>query len=366
VSGARAKETTMRATLFRASLPALAAGLLAASAAWADPFPVVYPSARAMGMGGAYTAVADDFGAMFYNPAGLTAVDGAHLDLANLEAEASDNAKDLVKDLKDVDQNNVSQATDVISRHIGEHFRLRADTFPNLVTHDFGVGLLVQATADGEVHSPSNPRVDVIAHVDTAALVSVARALGPDKRLSVGVTGKLVRRQGGARTFTALDVASDNFDPFSDLNDSDTDFAFDLGAVYRPGLPLSPALAVSALNLTDLDFGTLGKVPYQVNVGASISPKLGPVGLILAADWVDVTNQLATDSDARKRTNVGAEARLWKFLAVRAGYHQGYYTAGATLNLWVVKLDFASYGEELGAYGGQREDRRYIARIDLF
>jgi hypothetical protein len=361
---------TMRATAhafwLRVTLAALAAGLLAAVPAGAEPFPVLYPSARALGMGGAYTAVADDAGAMFYNPAGLTRVKDVQLDLINLEAEVSDNAKDLVKDLQDVDQNNVSQATDVISRHIGEHFRLRVDTFPNLVTHNFGVGLLVQATADGEVHSPSNPRVDVDARVDTAALVTLSRQVGPGKRLALGVTGKLVRRQGGSRSYTAVDVASENFDPFSDLNDSDTDFAFDLGAMYDVPLPFSPVLAVSALNLTDLDFGTLGKEPYQVNVGASVSPKVGPVGLTVAADWVDVTNQLATDSDFKKRTNFGAEARVWKVLAVRAGYHQGYYTAGATLDVWVIKVDVATYGEELGAYGGQREDRRYIARIDFF
>jgi hypothetical protein len=358
---------TMRATAhafwLRVTLAALAAGLLAAVPAGAEPFPVLYPSARALGMGGAYTAVADDAGAMFYNPAGLTRVKDVQLDLLNLEAEVSDNAKDLVDDLDNVDKNNVSQATDVISRHIGEHFRLRFDTFPNMVTHNFGVGLLVQATADGEVHSPSNPRVDVDARVDTAALLSMSRQVGPGKRLALGATAKVVRRQGGSRTYTAVDVASENFDPFNDLNDSDTDFAFDLGAMYEVPLPFSPVVGISALNLTDLDFGTLGTEPYQVNVGASVSPK---VGLTVAADWVDVTNQLATDSDFKKRTNFGAEARVWKVLAVRAGYHQGYYTAGATLDVWVIKVDVATYGEELGAYGGQREDRRYIARIDFF
>jgi len=163
-----------------------------------------------------------------------------------------------------------------------------------------------------------------------------------------------------------VDVASENFDPFDNLDESEVDVAFDLAGQYRMDLPFSPTVGVAALNLTDLDFGTLGTVPYQLNVGVSIQPKLGPVALTLAADWVDVTHNLTADEDGRKRTNLGAEARLWKFLAVRTGYHQGYYTAGATLDVWVVKVDFATYGEELGAYGGQREDRRYIARIDFF
>lgn len=335
--------------------------------AGATPFPLLYQGTRPLGMGGAYTAVADDAGALIYNPAGLARVPGFELDLVNLEAESSEGAASLVQDLQDLNGSDTATATEVIRDHVGEHFRVRADTFPNVVMPGFGFGILAQATADGEFHSLVNPRVDLDARADTVGLVGLAHKFGPDKHLALGLTGKIARRQGAQTSFTAVDLADDQFEPFDNLDQVETDFAFDLGAMYSPALPLSPTLGVAALNLTDLDFGTLGTVPYQVNVGLSLNPpKFGPLGLTLAADWVDVTNQLPGDTDLRKRTNLGAELRLWKFLAVRGGLHQDYYTAGATVDLWVVKVDFATYGEELGAFGGQREDRRYIARIDFF
>jgi hypothetical protein len=340
--------------------------LMGAPGARAAQFPLLYQGTRALGMGGAYTAVADDAGALMYNPAGLARVDGFQMDLINLEAESSKGAFGLVNDLKDLNGTDVATATDVIRSHVGEHFRVRADSFPNVVMPGFGAGVLAQATADGEFHSLVNPRMDLDARADTVGVVGLAHKFGPEGHLALGATAKIARRQGAQTTFTAVDLASDQFAPFDNLRQTQTAFAFDLGAMYSPKLPLSPTLGVAGLNLTDLDFGPLGTVPSQINVGLSVNPKLGPVGLTLAADWVDVTNRLPGDTDLRKRTNLGAEARLWKFLAVRCGLHQDYYTAGATLDLWIVKVDIATYGEEQGAFGGQREDRRYIARVDFF
>src|SRR3990170_3935872 len=46
------------------------------AAAWAEPLPLFYQGVRPLGMGGAFTAVADDENAMFYNPAGLNNIKG--------------------------------------------------------------------------------------------------------------------------------------------------------------------------------------------------------------------------------------------------------------------------------------------------
>ncbi len=52
-------------------------------------------------------------------------------------------------------------------------------------------------------------------------------------------------------------------------------------------------------------------------------------------------------------------------LALRAGVNGGYLTGGIGLNLWIVSVNYATYAEELGAFSGQRADRRHILQASL-
>jgi hypothetical protein len=85
----------------------------------------------------------------------------------------------------------------------------------------------------------------------------------------------------------------------------------------------------------------------------------------LAAEVDDVTRAAGTDDDLFKRTRLGVEARFPKILSVRAGAYQGYATAGATLDFWLVKLDAATYAEELGLEAGQRPNRRHMVQVTV-
>jgi len=342
----------------------LGAVLALARPVQAEQFPSLYQGTRVLGMGGAFTAVADDYNALVYNPAGLTQLDGTAIDLLTVEGEVSDSARNLVDDLQAAQGGTEAAAASLLRSHVGDHIRLRFNSFPNVVNPHFGVGILGQATLDGDFRNQVNPVVNVDAKVDWGVTGAVAHKVSGD--LSLGVGAKYVRREGLVRSFTTLDIASSNFDPLADVGNAESDVAFDLGALYHfSHLPLSPAVGVAYLNAGDLDFGPFGSIPSQLNVGLSVRPKIGPFSVTLAADFVDLTKNVGTDTDNRKRTNLGAEVALWKFLAVRAGYHQDYFTAGATIDLWVLRIDVAAYSEELGAFGGQREDRRYIARVAI-
>lgn len=344
----------------------LAATLLAGMAlpASAEQFSTFYQGARPLGMGGAFTAVADDHNALFYNPAGLTQnTKWNSLDLINIEAEASAVAFDVYGDVTKTQTQ--AEAALLIRNNIGEHFRVRADTLPNVIMPNFGMGVIGQVTLDGEFRNRVSPNIRIVGKADVGLTASVARKM-VGGRLSLGGSARYVRRKGVDKVYTVIEVAGGNVDPYADMGAWESDVSFDLGAMVRPPLPFSPVFAITALNITDLDFGLAGEVPMQVNLGVAVRPKIGAFTVNLAADYVDLTNNLVNDTDRPKRINLGAEVQLWKFMAVRAGLHQGYLTAGATLDVWVLKLDVATYAEELGAYAGQRDDRRYIARLDLF
>jgi hypothetical protein len=50
-------------------------------------------------------------------------------------------------------------------------------------------------------------------------------------------------------------------------------------------------------------------------------------------------------------------------LSIQLGLNQTAFTAGMGFDLWALKVNVATYGEELGSYGGQRVDRRYLLSV---
>ena len=69
-----------------------------------------YQAPRAMGMGGAFVAVANDYSALFYNPAGLDRIDENDLNLS-LDVAGTPAIGDLLKDI-DVAQNTPGSDSD--------------------------------------------------------------------------------------------------------------------------------------------------------------------------------------------------------------------------------------------------------------
>ena len=331
--------------------------------AFAEELPALYRGIRPLGMGGAFLTVSDDENALFYNPAGLNDVKGfGGVGLLNPEVAISEDSLELYQDIQDVEGTDTTQVINLLRKHVGKHQHVRTALFPHLYMHNFAVGVLGQGTLDLEVRNPAFPEVVSDVKLDIGGAVGGAVGFW-ERKLQVGVAAKYVQREGVKDTFQPAEIVVD-FDPFANRVKAN-DFAFDLGIKFNPSGPLDPSLAVVVQNITDLDFDTLGVIPQQLNIGVGIHPNFWILDNRLVLEVDDVTKQVGTDNDFYKRVHMGAEFKLPMILALRVGVNQGYYTAGATVDFWILKLAAATYAEEVGAFAGQRADRRYVAQLSL-
>lgn len=351
-----------------AGILVLALGIAPASA---KVYPSFYRGVRPLGMGDAFTAVVDDENALFYNPAGLSKVDTLTFGVVNPMLEASADSIDLFYDADDTDMDETDEVVELMRDYLGEHQHLRGGVFPhvglNIAGYGVMVGVLAQATLDAEIRNPTWPQAEMDYVYDRGLVAGVGGRI-PFLDLRLGATLKYISRSSLNETYTATDIADDDFeDEFDDDLKDGSSVALDLGLIYRlPWLEWAETdVGFTIQHLPEMQFGDALDQETQANIGIAAKKGFGGFDVIAALDYVDLTNTIGEDRDIPKRLHMGVEVELPMILAVRLGLNQGYLTYGLSADLWVVKLDFASYSEEAGAYAGQRDDRRYVGQLTL-
>jgi len=360
-------------TMKRSLSLALFGWIMTLASAQAAELPLFYEGIRPLGMGGAFTAVADDENAIFYNPAGLNQIDGfGGTEILNPYLEISRDTLSFFNDLKDVsdagtDSEQLNLAINLLDDFFGKNLHLRSGLFPNLIFHNFGVGILAQGVFDGTVNNPLLFKtLDVLGGYDIALVVSGAYGFEVlDGPLRVGLTGKLVRRELLRQAYTAFDlVREDGIDLDGDI-ETGTGFGVDLGFLYTPPVILEPTLGIAVQNIGDVDLGDAGEIKQQINLGTAVHPPVPLGDVVVAFDVLDITRNIGEDDDWAKRLHLGVEYKFPMILSVRAGFNQGYFGAGTTVDFWIFKAAYAFYIEEIGAAAGQNPDRRHIFQLSL-
>ncbi len=246
--------------------------------------------ARAGGMGEAFTAVADDATSIYWNPAGMAAVDQIELNLTHNEW------------LMDI---RFEQAT-VVSEMWGGAAGL---SFTGLYYGSMDrYGEYPSITPDG-TFSP----------YDMALSLGYARDIIPN--VALGAAFKVIHSK--------IDF------------ESATGYAFDLGVTHRTKIE-GLTLAASMLNLGPQASFVEEKFypPFQLRVGGAyeIMREALHGGLILAADVV-----FPNDNDAK--AHFGLEYSYQRLLMLRFGYKSGYDIQGATMGAGVawksLRFDYA-------------------------
>jgi hypothetical protein len=345
--------------------------LLGQGIGFGKEYPRFYRGVRPMGMGGAFTAVADDENALFYNPAGLADISTLALGILNPMVEVSDKTIDLWKDIDDIDTDDTGEVADLLRKYAGDHQHVRASLTPYVGFNAANTGVMIaglgQTTMDAEIRNPTWPE----AHVDFVRDLGLLGGVGgkiPFHNIKLGAGLKVINRQSLEEVYTATDIADEDFeDRFEDDLSSGSGISLDLGAIYR--LPffevVETDIALAIQNLPSMDFGSAKDAETQANVGIALKKSFAKFSLLGALDYIDLTHAIGDDSDWAKRVHMGIEVRLPMILSVRAGLNQGYGTFGFSTDFKVVRLDFATYTEEVGAHSGQRSDKRYMGQITI-
>jgi len=366
------KENMMRLTTYAKLSLCVVVVLLLASSVWAEQYRAFHKGVRPLGMGGAFTAVANDQNAIDYNPAGLSRTEGFGLGILNPMVAASEDSYDLYNDFDDIDQNDTAEVTELLRKYVGDNFHVEvaADLYAGFRVGNAGVMVagVGRGYADMAIRNPTYPELYITSNVDYGGQVGVGYELPMVPGLSLGVGVKALNRESIDEVYTAVDIADDDFeDTLKDDQKDGSDASFDLGMIWARDIEgwTKVSLGLAGINIKEMDFGEARDQKTQYNAGVAFEQTFFGFTLTEALDYHDMTDNLAEDDSTEKKLHMGAELVFPMILAVRGGLSQGYYTAGATVDFKLIRFDVATYGEEMGVYSGQKENRRYVAQISM-
>ncbi len=273
--------------------------LSAASIGAQEPF--FYDGTRALSMGKAFSALADDENALFYNPAGLTRIEGRTISLSGYIQQYS---------------------WEVTSFNMAPNFTDRGFTV-SCVQHRFGISY--SQTGKGwwdhiEMGIWNDPgSTQTIRPINYERYLTACYAYEIKPWISLGLTGKYL-----------------HFSPYLDLDyfDNSDGVTFDIGLLLVPMERLSLGLNLQNVVSSDVDYAVFN----DYTTVAYLSEL--PVNLIVGISWLPV-DALSITADVRnilqdevkstvndymlefKRSyHLGIEWRSTFGLALRGGYYR--------------------------------------------
>lgn len=349
-----------------------------------------FESTRAMGMGNAFVAIADDENAIFYNPAGLRQLKEGKMNFF-IKGAVDPEIPDLLDDIdKAGDAVDETQAfLNLINANLNNNYGLRAPSLGMLWARPRWAmaAILADVTADISFQRVGVPNVDVKAYQDTT--LAYARAWDirtKSGKLSWGVTGKLINRAFIDRRLDAATLVANDDILDESLAQEGLTLDFDIGALWRWQRPISgfwrhfePSAGFVVRNvldygyltnaklLTDVDSGDPEDLQRRIDIGGAVKlPQWWIWDTTLAVDFKDILHDNWT---FRKSYHVGLEF-LWEMASWwkggwRVGLNQGHFTAGFSGQIWKFKLDLATYTNEIGTSSNQNESRLYMFTTSL-
>ncbi|HET6453793.1 MAG TPA: conjugal transfer protein TraF [Armatimonadota bacterium] len=287
---------------------------------------------RAIGMGGAFTAIADDASAPYWNPAGLAKVKKFQFQLPNVQIGIDTDLdwRDIIDNLPTDDAGRVDllsklgQDTTTVDMSMNMGFampQLAVSLIPVVEAQLNAQGVTFDASGD-----PHSGTGTITGTGVAAGGVSIARTLKDGSAL--GVTVKSMRGINFTQTVTYTPTASGVDETVVKDQTDKSGLGIDVGYIRETSPDTSMGIMVRNL----LEPGTPGEFSErELNVGVAHRVSNGKV--LLAADIASVFDH--------PNLNLGAELTSGKALSFWGGIYQRKPTLGLGINLLGLKAQFA-------------------------
>ena len=370
---------------------------------------------RPLGMGGAFTAVADDHNIFNFNPAGMVQRTGAQFTLLEIAAGASVDTKDAYDFISDNEddltnfenlpparqQGLVDEITNDISK-LNPRVYAAADVASYVSGPSF-LGLPLHAGFGGF------GVVDATFRLDTGALIpTISYEVNNDLmlpfaiahrweapllpgKIGLGATAKMIRRSKiSQERLSVLQLDDLEAPPFA----TGTGLGLDFGALYQPTDRTNLGLMIKDVGGTTLKYDAVAAekgyaaqaeresvIRSATNIGVAVVPAkllwLVPTNdrWTFALDVWDVFKKdehIFFEDGFRKpfgenlytHLHAGVEYRWW-FLRFRGGASEGYPSLGLGMDIPLIKIDYAYYSRELGRLAGDLRQENHVISLAI-
>lgn len=353
-----------------------------------------YQSLRALGMGGAFSAVANDYSAWYYNPAGYSRITEGQMLLSPLEFTISDSFSAFQTSMGNVSgtgASNVSNITTVMNSLSSNQYQVRIKLLEMAWARpNWGVAFIpADFTMDMAIHNLGAPSLEARVYADTTLAYGYGKHIKNESLglLSYGLTTKLIMREYAAKSMNVIDVATNNSTVTSNDLTNGATADVDLGFLYTPYLPPGdlwdlvrswhPTFSFVGRNLLDYGFGTQvltkgfsttdhpEKLYRAFDIGYKAEiPKFWIFGGRFALDERNIGHPYF---NYKKDFHTGFEfdwamTSWWKG-QWRVGYGSNTWSAGFSALFTVFRLDLATYGEEYGSDKNPAQNRMYAIKL---
>lgn len=336
--------------------------ILLGSGAQAAELHQSYRPIRGLGMGGVNLATVRGAEVVFQNPAALLTIDTLDIHAVGINVGARVPSKEDLDAISGIDASDPNSYNDLFGRKI--HLNVNARTA--FATPYFGFGYYREVMANLELHNPTLPAFSTYLRNDEGYVLAAAMPIL--NRMAVGMSVKRLNRQGGDTKEVGITEVTDGIESVMDtFENRGQAHGIDISFLARGASIFNPTFSAALRDVGVTKFRKTG----GSHAPASIDQNLVAGGSILVTnkmvDWTlgfEADHLLDPDIEIGKKLHLGTELSI-PGLDIRAGFNQGYFTYGVGVDLFFMRLDAASYYEEMGVFPGQRAELRYAISLSV-